>query len=108
MIAGRHSPKSNEASVGPVTPGHRADEPARGALHKRRRQAEAWSGVAAVLLVVWFYHWTVWANTGFEDWGDQDYYRLLVRGWRKGQLALDKQPSRELLALADPYDPAQN
>jgi hypothetical protein len=37
-----------------------------------------------------------------------DYYRLMVRGWLKGQLYLDKQPSPELLALADPYDPAQN
>lgn len=66
--------------------------------------------VTAVALgfVVWFYHWTVEANAGFDDGGDADYYRLLVRGWRKGQLALDKAPAPELLALADPYDPAQN
>lgn len=63
---------------------------------------------AALVAVVWFYYWTVAANSGFESWGDMDYYRLLVRGWKKGQLSLDKAPAPELLALADPYDPQQN
>ena len=52
-------------------------------------------------VVIWFFHWTVSANNGFEHWGDMDYFRLLVRGWMKGQLHLDKAPARELLALAD-------
>ncbi len=63
---------------------------------------------AAMAVTVWFYHWTVAANDGFEDWGDIDYFRLMVRGWNKGQLHLDTVPRPELLALADPYDPAQN
>lgn len=72
------------------------------------RRVEIMLTVAAAALVIWFFHWTIAANRGFEDWGDSDYYRLLVRGWQKGQLAMDKQPKPELLALADPYDPAQN
>ncbi len=64
--------------------------------------------VAALAATVWFYHWTVAANDGFEDWGDVDYFRLMVRGWKKGHLHLDTEPRPELLALADPYDPAQN
>jgi hypothetical protein len=73
-----------------------------------RGRIEVMLTAAAVGLVIWFFHWTVAANRGFEDWGDSDYYRLLVRGWQKGQLAMDKEPKPELLALADPYDPAQN
>jgi hypothetical protein len=63
---------------------------------------------AALGLVIWFFAWTVSANNGFSNFGDLDYYRLLVRGWMKGHLYLDKAPSAELLALADPYDPEQN
>ena len=48
------------------------------------------------------------ANSGFENWGNLDYYRLLVRGWMKGQLHMDIAPAPELLALADPYGPHQN
>ena len=76
-----------------------------------RRRVRAWElvGVAAALLFSgWFLQFMVRANNGFEDWGDLDYYKLLVRGWRKGQLNIDKDPSPELLALKDPYDPEQN
>lgn len=62
----------------------------------------------SMAVVVWFFHWTVKANGGFESWQDLDYFQLLVKGWKKGQLHLDKAPAPELLALADPYDPAQN
>ncbi len=72
------------------------------------RRLEATLVAAALGFVVWFYYWTVATNNGFGDWEDLDYYRLLVRGWRQGHLHLDKAPSPELLALADPYDPAQN
>ena len=67
-------------------------------------------GLVALALsaVLWFFHWTVEANRGFDDWGDLDYYRLLVRGWKKGHLYIDREPAPELLALADPYDPALN
>ena len=58
--------------------------------------------------VVWFYHWTVSSSGGFLPPGEEDYYNFLVRGWRSGHLYLSKEPRPELLALADPYDPAQN
>ena len=58
--------------------------------------------------VIWFFGWTVSANSGFENWGDMDYYALPVRSWKKGHLHLDKDPLPELLELADPYDPAHN
>src|SRR5262245_4432072 len=80
-----------------------------------RRRAPAWRRwlegglvAGAMAVVVWFFHWTVAANSGFESWEDLDYFKLLVRGWKKGQLHMDKEPAPELLALADPYDPAQN
>jgi hypothetical protein len=63
---------------------------------------------AAMVFVAWFYHWTVAANNGFDNWGEMDYFRLLVRGWTKGQLHMDIEPRPELLALPDPYDPLQN
>ncbi len=63
---------------------------------------------AALVFVLWFFHWTVSANSGYDHWADMDYYQLLVQGWKKGQLHLDKDPSPELLALKDPYDPEQN
>jgi hypothetical protein len=76
-----------------------------------RAMSRKWDRIgalAAMLMVGWFFHWVVANNNGFDDWGDIDYYKLLVRGWRKGQLNLDKDPAPELLALPDPYDPAQN
>lgn len=63
---------------------------------------------ATMAAAVWFFHWTTAANAGFGDWDEVDYFKLLVRGWKKGQLSLDIAPKPELLALADPYDPAQN
>lgn len=74
----------------------------------RRRILEFVLIVAAIAAVLWFHYWTNEINHGFGDHEDHDYYRLLVRGWRKGHLHLDKEPSPALLALADPYDPAQN
>ncbi len=62
----------------------------------------------AIAAVLWYFGWTVVSNGGLGDWGDQDYYKQLVRGWRKGQLAIDVAPTPEMLALADPYDPRQN
>lgn len=83
--------------------GHAAPAPRPG-----RRLLEAALVVAAMVTVVWFYHWTVAANNGFDDWKELDYFRSLVRGWLKGQLHLDIAPKPELLALPDPYDPNQN
>lgn len=63
---------------------------------------------AALGAVVWFFHWTVKTSGGFNPPGEEDYYNFLVRGWREGHLYLSKPPSPELIALSDPYDPAQN
>ena len=79
-----------------------------GGMRSPRRWLERVLVGAAVAFVIWFAAWTVSANNGFSNWGDMDYYQLLVRGWLKGHLYLDKAPPPELLALADPYDPAQN
>lgn len=62
----------------------------------------------ALAAVGWFYHWTVDSNGGFQSTGEADYYNLLVQGYRQGHLYLNKTPPPELLALKDPYDPAQN
>jgi hypothetical protein len=73
-----------------------------------KRRLERLLTVAALGFGVWFIHWTVDINNGFQNWGDMDYFRLLVRGWMKGQLHLDIAPNPELLELSDPYDPTQN
>lgn len=73
-----------------------------------RHRVEAVLVAVATACVLWFFYWTTEANDGFQDKGDVDYFRLMVSGWRKGQLHLDKEPDPKLLALADPYDPAQN
>ncbi len=58
--------------------------------------------------VIWFFHWTVLTSGGFNRPGDEDYYNFLVQGWRQGHLHMSKEPSAEMNALSDPYDPAQN
>jgi hypothetical protein len=73
-----------------------------------RKTVERTLVAAAMAAVLGYFAWAVTSNGGFEDWGDQDYYRQQVRGWRQGTLALAVQPAPELLALADPYDPRQN
>lgn len=77
-------------------------------LSARRSRLEIALVIVAMAVVIGFYHWTVALNGGFNDWGDLDYYQHLVRGWRKGHLHIDIAPKPELLALPDPYDPAQN
>jgi hypothetical protein len=64
-------------------------------------------GGAALLA---FYLWTV-SSSGdpFAIGREQsDYYNLLVDGLLEGRLSLLVQPAPELLALPNPYDPAQN
>lgn len=36
------------------------------------------------------------------------YYQSLTKGFLSGQLSMSTKPSKELLSLQDPYDPAQN
>ncbi|MBL9189278.1 MAG: hypothetical protein JNK23_17480 [Opitutaceae bacterium] len=56
-----------------------------------------------------FYCWTVW-STG-EDWrrddNRRDYYNRLIDGWLDGQLHMKTEVPAELLALKNPYDPAE-
>ena len=62
--------------------------------------------LAAMAAVLWFYHESVELQRGFAP--GSDGYRLLVRGYLKGQLHLDAEPDPRLATLADVYDPAQN
>ena len=61
--------------------------------------------VGFVLIVyVWFVSlglWTTWPARSA-------YYSLLARGFLKHELSLAAEPSKELLALSNPYDPAQH
>jgi hypothetical protein len=62
-----------------------------------------------LVLLGWFYLWTATPAGSFAvlDPGNRGYYNLLVRGWAKGQLALDVPDDPFLAALANPYDPVQ-
>jgi hypothetical protein len=69
------------------------------------------AAACAVLLVAWFYLWTVrpeaTASPLLSSDGS-DYYNLLVRGFLKGHLYLDKAADPFLATLRNPWDPAQN
>src|SRR5688572_9679064 len=73
----------------------------------RRVSVERALTLGAMAAVLWFFHWSVDLQFGFER-GRTDAYGLLVRGYLKGQLHLDAVPDPRLKTLADPYDPAQN
>jgi hypothetical protein len=62
----------------------------------------------ALVAIGWFFFWTARTSGAFGTPGEEDYYNFLVRGWRGGHLYMSKEPRPEMLALADPYDPAQN
>lgn len=62
---------------------------------------------ASILIITWFYLWTV-SPTGlgtFVDRQDAGYYNLLARGLLKGQLSLDLPADPALATMPDPYDP---
>ena len=65
--------------------------------------------IAAFALVAWFYVWTVTSDNLSWRFGSKqtDYYNLLVDGFLEGRLSLKAEVAKELLACADPYDPAQ-
>lgn len=73
-----------------------------------RSIGEATAIVVTLAAVIGFFHWTVQSSGGFNPPGEEDYYNFLVRGWQSGHLYLSKAPDPGMLALADPYDPAQN
>ena len=73
-----------------------------------RRRFDLALSFAAIVLVIWFYAWTVVSGGGLGSGGGDDLCIQLVRGFRKGHLHLDRTPPAELIALPDPYDPARN
>ncbi len=67
-------------------------------------------GLAAIFAgIVWFYgyigippgHWEHFTRK------NSDYYNLLVEGFLDGHLGFKVKPTPAMMALADPYDPAQ-
>ena len=71
----------------------------------------AWRSLAVVcVLVIGVYAYM--ARSGAWESLDRnaadDYYNLLVQGFRAGQLSLEKEAPPELAQLADPYDPTAN
>jgi hypothetical protein len=65
---------------------------------------------AALAAIALFYGWTAFTS-GVPVWPApraQGYSNHIARAFRAGQLNLLVTPRPELLALADPYDPAQN
>ena len=76
-----------------------------------RRRSRRRAGIAgAFALVIAFYFWTATSSEG--PWrptaNTGSYYNHLADAFRAGQLHLLIDPSPQLLALPDPYDPHQN
>src|SRR5258708_14898008 len=64
--------------------------------------------IAAVLLLVgWFYVWTVRSSGDPWKFGrkQKDYYNLLIDGYLDGHLSMKVDVPDALLKLPDPYDP---
>jgi hypothetical protein len=76
-----------------------------GALSGTVRRPGGTSLVLAALagLICAFYFWTAYTSGPGSG-----YYDLLTDGFLDGNAYLPVEPSHELLALPDPYDPAQN
>lgn len=74
---------------------------------KRRGGLERVLIMGSMMVVAWFYLWTV-SPTGpgtLVDAADGSYYNLLARGLLKGQLSLDMEADPALAEMADPYNP---
>jgi hypothetical protein len=67
------------------------------------------SVLLAVTLIAWFFVWTVdpEGNRPVLEATGEGYYNLLTRGFLKGQTALDRVVEPAMLALKDPYNPAE-
>ncbi len=61
---------------------------------------------AVVGLFAWMASGSVTELTGWS--AADNHYNLLVRGFQRGQLSLDKEAPPQLATLADPYDPVTN
>ncbi len=65
-------------------------------------------GVCALVIGVFVYMVQSGAWESMDRNAADDYYNLLVRGFRAGQLSLQKEVPPGLARLADPYDPSAN
>ena len=67
-------------------------------------------GIFIFLAVTVFYFWTATSSAYSFNWTAKksDHYNLLADGFLKGHLYLSVDPSPEMLALKDPYDPVAN
>ncbi|MBL8215445.1 MAG: hypothetical protein JNK87_32290 [Bryobacterales bacterium] len=77
----------------------------------RGRSWQRWLSIAVVCVVIALYfQWTARVASGERfRWGKSDlfgYYNLLARGFVNGHLYLPVAPNPQLLALANPWDPA--
>ena len=66
-------------------------------------------GWGVLLVIIWFYSWTVnpvWEVKPFAS-TSSDYYNLQVRGFLKGQTALDMPADPALATMRNPYDPGE-
>ena len=70
---------------------------------RRLKRAETLALGACALLICALYFWTA-----FSSPSSTGYYDLLADAFLDGNTYLPVEPSPELLALDDPYDPAQN
>jgi hypothetical protein len=74
------------------------------AIARSLRSAVVLGAMAIVLAVGIFYFWTAATS---PDQG-RSYHSLLAESFEHGRTDLPVRPAPELLALPDPYDPAQN
>src|SRR5436190_201333 len=73
------------------------------------RRGATIAAAALVVLVAWFYQWTVdpEGKVPVVDVGQGSYYNLQARGFLKGQAAMDVAPDPALVKIANPYNPAE-
>jgi len=78
-------------------------------LNKFRKVENAVFGLVCAL-VIGIFAWS--AESGFQELSspraEDSYYNLLVKGFRSGQLNVEREAPPGLSQLADPYDPASN
>lgn len=72
------------------------------------RRLEAVLLALVCLALAWFYVWSSRSNNERWKYGreQRDYFNLAIDGWLDGHLYLKVDVQPEMLALADPYDPA--
>ena len=76
----------------------------------RSRWAGTFVYIVAAILTLSYYNWLARASGDGYPWGQDlaQFYCYLGRAFAQGQLYLPVEPSKELLALKDPWDPALN